>query len=78
MAYTSGRGFLWKLEIQTFRFTLVHIKGPDNVVADFFSRNHAAEEDDFQVEDENHVVQYLASLTIDTSEEPEEEEVMIR
>jgi hypothetical protein len=73
----SAKVIRWKLDIQTYRFTLVHIPGPDNVVADFFSRNHAAEEDDFQVEDENNVVQYLASLSIDTSEEPEEEEVMI-
>ena len=34
----SPKVLRWKLDIQQFNFTIVHIKGTDNVVADDFSR----------------------------------------
>jgi transposase InsO family protein len=40
----SPKVLRWKLDIQQFNFTIVHIKGTDNVVADDFSRQCARED----------------------------------
>jgi len=41
----SPKVIRWKLELQEFRFSWIHIKGRENNVADYLSRNEEAEED---------------------------------
>jgi transposase InsO family protein len=47
----SPKVLRWKLDIQQFNFTIVHIKGTDNVVADDFSRQCAREDLDDEEEE---------------------------
>ena len=55
----------WKMQIQPFDFELVHIKGTDNVVADFLSRNEASPVSDYIQESPDKVCQYLAALSME-------------
>ena len=40
----------WKIELQEYSFELHYIPGPKNEIADFWSRNEAAEEDDYVID----------------------------
>ena len=55
----------WKTQLQPFDFELVHIKGTDNVVADFLSRNEASPVNDYIQETPDKVCQYLAALSME-------------
>lgn len=48
--------------MQVYDFSLVHIKGRDNEVADYLSRNEAAEEDQSTHDASVRVSSYLASI----------------
>ncbi len=52
----------WKLELQEYRFDLEFIKGKDNGIADFMSRNDAAELDDYVDETPKRTVNMLCNL----------------
>ena len=42
--FNSARLMRWTLALQEYDFTIIHCKGSDNVVADFFSRNFPNED----------------------------------
>ena len=60
----SPKVIRWKLELQEYQFNLHHVAGVHNIVADFFSRNKEAEEDDGEVDQPTQISRYLARLTI--------------
>jgi len=58
----------WKLELQEFSTTLAYVKGVDNPIADFWSRNDAAEEDDYVIDRPYKVVNMLNSINVETAQ----------
>ena len=49
---TAGKVIRWKLELQEYSFDMAHVKGVDNPIGDFWSRNEAAEEDEMSPVDQ--------------------------
>ena len=72
---TSGseKVIRWKLSLQEYMFDLVHVKGVDNGVADFMSRNEEAAEDEYEVEEARQVSHLLAAMRITDTESLSEE-----
>ena len=59
----SEKVIRWKLDLMEYDMELDYIKGEDNPIADFWSRNDAAEEHDCVVEDARKATHILSSLT---------------
>ena len=60
----SSKVIRWKLELQEHDFTLVHVPGKDNVIADYMSRNPDAPMDGYVPSTES-LCKYLAWMRID-------------
>jgi transposase InsO family protein len=59
----------WKLELQEYSFKLFHVKGVDNPIGDFWSRNEAADEDDFVIDAPLRAVNMLNSMNTHSEED---------
>ena len=60
----SPKVIRWKLELQEHDFTLVHVPGKDNDVADYMSRNQMAEVDNSPPATTESVCRYLAWMRV--------------
>jgi hypothetical protein len=63
----------WKLDLMEYDFELDAIAGSDNPIADYMSRNEAAEEHDFVIDNARKATHLLASFTCLPAVEVEEE-----
>ena len=67
----SAKIIRWKMDLQEYRFTIQHIPGVDNPVADFWSRNDAADVDDLE-ETPKAVANMLCGMSLQQNEEESE------
>ena len=58
----SEKVIRWKMHLQEYSFDLAYVPGPENPIADFFSRNEAAEVDTYKVETPIKFANMLASM----------------
>ena len=63
----SEKVIRWKMHLQEYSFDLAYVPGPDNPIADFFSRDASAlaEEDDYEVETPVKVANMLCTIMTD-------------
>jgi hypothetical protein len=59
----------WKLKIQEYDFTLEHVPGVDNRVADVLSRVDTGPESDYVIDEPMKVCRYLAGLKLEDPED---------
>ena len=60
----SEKVIRWKMSLQEYSFDTEFVAGVDNPIADYWSRNEAAEEDDYSVETPTQVANMLCQLTL--------------
>ena len=59
----EGKVIRWKLALQEYSFELLHVRGVDNPIGDYMSRNEAAEEDDYVIDEPRKAINMLNSMT---------------
>ena len=60
----SEKVIRWKLDLMEYDFDLHVIKGSDNVIADYLSRNEAAAEHDYVIDNARKATHCLASMSV--------------
>jgi hypothetical protein len=60
----SEKVIRWKMNLQEYSFEVDYLPGVDNPIADYWSRNEEAEEDDYSVETPAKVANMLCQMTL--------------
>jgi len=64
----SEKVIRWKMHLQEYSFDVDYLPGVDNPIADYWSRNEAAEVDDYEIESPAHVANMLCQMTLQRNE----------